>query len=527
MFYLKIKNSAKPLIPIGEKPLIIGRSPECDIVLPHLSVSRKHAYIKKDGSKLYIRDLGSTNGVIVNGEKLHKQTTTIEDGDHIKIGIFEIEVEGYPTKTEIKLDFIENATVIKPIQSFVEQLDQQRVQQEAKISTNWLLAINDLAKYLLKAEKVSDICMQSLKTAKKVLNFERGFVLLQDQETSRLKCIAAIINNKEMLYPPKKDIPISYSILQQVMQKKVALLTADAQKDHRFQVKESIMIHSIRSALCVPLYSDINIIGVIQVDSTFKNRIFTEEDLEFLTSIANYMAIAIEKLQVSSQLETEKMLINSLRRYHSPQILDTILKTLDKTSKNFQTLSTYHVTVMFADLVGFTPLTESLPPYEIASLLQIFFDCSVDIIFAHGGTLDKFIGDCCMAFFGAPIKHKDHAVRAIRAAIDIQKKISLINETLKKENSPPLKVRIALNSGTALVGDIGSKERVDYSVIGNTVNIAARIESSAAKPDSICIGESTAQLIPHDLFKPHSLGRFTFKGISEPLEVFEIPWQNL
>src|SRR5690606_23180800 len=129
-------------------------------------------------------------------------------------------------------------------------------------------------------------------------------------------------------------------------------------------------------------------------------------------------------------------------------------------------LQSARVTVLFADVVGFTPLAENLPPEEVAEVLEAFFTHSVEAVCAECGTLDKFIGDCVMAFFGAPMPQPDHAIRAVRAAVAIQRAIKALNDERVPRGQPPLLSRIALNSGPVVVGDVGSKRRVDYTVLG-------------------------------------------------------------
>ena len=127
-------------------------------------------------------------------------------------------------------------------------------------------------------------------------------------------------------------------------------------------------------------------------------------------------------------------------------------------------------------------------------ILDALFDLAVEAIFRPGGTLDKFIGDCVMAFFGAPVAQPDHALRAVRAALEIQARLAAWNARRVAEGLPGFKARVALNSGPVVVGDIGSARRVDYTVLGNTVNVASRLEG-VAPPDEIVIGSETHRLL--------------------------------
>jgi class 3 adenylate cyclase len=147
--------------------------------------------------------------------------------------------------------------------------------------------------------------------------------------------------------------------------------------------------------------------------------------------------------------------------------------------------------ILFADIVGFTSRCETLPPEEVSAFLNQFFSLAAEAIFQYGGTLDKFIGDAVMAFFGAPLPQPDHAERAVRAAIALNRALSAWNRERSMEGLDAVEVRTAIHSGPVVVGDIGSATRVDYTVLGNTVNVAARLEEFVAKPGLIVLGETT------------------------------------
>jgi len=177
--------------------------------------------------------------------------------------------------------------------------------------------------------------------------------------------------------------------------------------------------------------------------------------------------------------------------------------------------------ILFADIVGFTARCESLPPEEVAAFLNQFFSLAADVIFKYGGTLDKFIGDAVMAFFGAPLPQEDHAERAVRSALELMSALEEWNAEREAAGDDRIDVRIAVNSGPVVVGDIGSASRVDYTVLGNTVNVTARLEEHVASPGSIVIGETT-QAAVGDLFATESLGSVQLKGLSRKINIFRV-----
>lgn len=181
------------------------------------------------------------------------------------------------------------------------------------------------------------------------------------------------------------------------------------------------------------------------------------------------------------------------------------------------------MTFMFSDIRGFTPISEKYKgnPAGLTKLINRFLTRMTDIIIANGGTIDKFMGDCIMAFWNAPLDIKDHANRAVKSAIEMQKELKRLNKELKKEKLPEIKIGIGINTGEALVGNMGSEQRFDYSVIGDDVNLASRLESSSKELGStLVIGEKTK--VQTDGFKFNSLGTIKVKGKTEKIKVFTV-----
>ena len=173
--------------------------------------------------------------------------------------------------------------------------------------------------------------------------------------------------------------------------------------------------------------------------------------------------MAVERIRYAERAAQERQLRSRLERYHSPAVIDAVMREDHEMAEDgIGRLKHAETTVLVADVVGFTALSEKSPA-EVAEVLEGFFNCSVDAIFREGGTLDKFIGDCVMAFFGAPIPQADHAQRGVRAAIEIQNSLDDWNAQRAAQGKAGVRTRIALNSGPVVVGDVGSAKRVDYT----------------------------------------------------------------
>lgn len=177
------------------------------------------------------------------------------------------------------------------------------------------------------------------------------------------------------------------------------------------------------------------------------------------------------------------------------------------------------VTVLFADISGFTPLSEKLDPEEVYNLIDSTLKAFIDEIYKHEGTLDKFMGDGVMALFGAPVAHEDDSARAVRAALGMQTALAHINEDLETRLGVPLRVRIGLNSGTVVVGSVGTDLRMDYTALGDTVNVASRLQG-VAEPGTILVSRPVYEECK-PLFEFRELGTIRVKGRVEPVEIFE------
>jgi adenylate cyclase len=351
------------------------------------------------------------------------------------------------------------------------------------------------------------------------LPVDRGFLLLTD-DTGDLKTRVARVKSSRMTTNVEGEVPFSRTIVDMVVRQKVAFLTHDAQKDDRFDMGQSIRIQHIRSAMCVPLWDRGTVIGVIHVDSPIYVGTFKSEDLDLLTALANFAAVAIERASLHARVEEDKRIRTRLERYHSPAVIEEIIGGSTGTG-SLKLARTKHVTIMFADLVGFTTLSERMPPETVSTMLNMFFTHAAEAVFSVDGTLDKFIGDEAMAFFGAPIDQPDHAWRAIVAALKIRESLETWNRQREEAGERRLEVRIAINSGEVVVGEIGSDRRVDYTVLGTPVNIAARIEQFVAAPGDIVIGPETYEAVK-DRVNVAQLGFFALKGLVSQVPLFKV-----
>jgi len=225
-------------------------------------------------------------------------------------------------------------------------------------------------------------------------------------------------------------------------------------------------------------------------------------------------------LSVTSSLrhEEEKQEIRSaFKNYFSPQILEAIL--LDPNRLESQRRE---VTIMFSDIRSFTSLSENLPPQQMTRMLHEYFDEMTEEVIATEGVVDKFIGDAIMAFWGAPIEQPDQADRAVKAAKGMVKRLEKLKSKWASEGLPTLEIGIAINLGVATVGNVGSKRRFDYTVIGDAVNVASRLEGFNKQFNShIIISDSTRRQLTIDV-ETRDHGEVQVRGRDEPIRIFEV-----
>lgn len=205
--------------------------------------------------------------------------------------------------------------------------------------------------------------------------------------------------------------------------------------------------------------------------------------------------------------------------YVSPSVLADILETPDKLVLGGRRAD---VTVLFADIVGFSGLSENIAPEEVARFLNHYFTEMTAIVFAHGGTVDKFVGDALIAYWGAPLEDPEHALNACRAAIAMQERLVNLRQEMESDGLPEPWIRIGLNTGEVVVGNMGSKTLFNYTVLGDTVNLAARLEAANKEHGtSILISRAVVDQAGGSL-SVLPLGTISVRGRTAPLEIFEL-----
>lgn len=500
-------------------PVGIGRASDNQLVLKDFSVSRHHAKVEPRGDAWWVMDLGSTNGVKVNGAYVSE--ALLADGDQLLVGNFTIFFHRTESLQNVS---VSSSTFLRSIEEFREdfRLEREPVRRHTTAVTareRVLEALAQVARTLLEVEELEPVLDKVMEAVFEQLTADRAFVLLFTPEGKAELRMARSRGGHQLA-----EAPVSQTILDLVSRQKVAVLTSDAQADERFAAGMSVRLHQIRSAMCAPLWHRDSVIGVLFVDTPLAIGCFTAEHLDLLTALANYAAVAIDRARLNDSIREERRARERLERYHSPAVVEAIVG--HHHTAETERHETREVSVMFADIVGFTSRCQEMDPPDVARFLTEFFTLASDAVFEFGGTLDKFIGDAVMAFFGAPLQQGDHAERAVRAALAMSRRLETWNRERELAGLETVAVRVAINSGVVVVGDIGSATRVDYTILGNTVNVAARLEEMVAKPGQVVVGPATQRAIAH-LFPTEHMGNIQLRGLQGKLPVFRVLTEEL
>jgi adenylate cyclase len=511
----------------------IGRAPERnDVVLNDERVSRQHAVVRKVGRSNVLADLDSVNGTFVNGLRIKERV--LSNLDSVSIGNYTLVYQEQESLPSIEYDDKRMAAVVlrDPEQITLSSPQEAVSPDDASLRSLWeemetlrkkaetLSRLYELSRVLSSVFSLKDIFKKVGEMLFRTTQADRYVVLLKNAESNELKPFATELRDSNEIIPPGHSISISKTVLDRVQSERVSLLSYDAQADERLKQSRSIMMQQVRSVMCAPLLGSSGVLGVIYVDSQQLMKGFTAEDLDMLNALAAQASMAVENAITHDQLVKEALARAAYGRFMPRHVVDQILANPRALSLGGTNQA---VTVLFSDLRGFTTMAEGLAPEKVVQVLNEYFSDMTPIVFGYRGLLDKYIGDAVMAIFGAPYATEDSAANAVGAAIAMQRRMLKLNDELKEAGLPELAMGVGINTGTVTVGYIGSEQRTDYTVIGDAVNLASRLERQAG-PWQILIGADTLEAIG-DRYQVEPFGEIKLKGKSAPVRVYEVIWQ--
>ena len=544
----------------------IGRAKDNDVILNDRRVSRRHAHLVAEPENFTLVDgfyengelKRSVNRVFVNGAPMFEKK--LESGDQIIIGESKLSFETIQTPppkiqvTQTKIPMSESpAGATEVVPTSVNYDDKPLGQTQLLISANEIIgnrsnlsietefATPAEIKELRRKAKALGLLYEMSKTLGTVFDLKEIFVKATDlifRGTPAERVVALLadetVDGKILdysLYPiaikardakleaTTEKLTISRTITLKVMREKVALLSQDARTDEQFRGAESIVAQGVRSTICAPLITESNVHGVVYADRFDPFAPFSPDDLELITAVAAQTAMVVETVKAHNRLAREEV----ARANYSRFMPEYVVKQLLNNPNSFKLGGVNQtVTILFADIRGFTAFAERENPEKVVGLLNRYFSRMSEIIFAHGGTLDKYIGDGLMAIFGAPTASPEDAKNALRAAVTMQIQLITLNKELEAEGYHRIQIGIGLHTGVATIGYIGSDRRSEYTAIGDTVNLASRLESHAAG-GQILVSEATAQA-GGNIFTFVPQESLTVKNRLQSVSLFEVKW---
>jgi adenylate cyclase len=265
-------------------------------------------------------------------------------------------------------------------------------------------------------------------------------------------------------------------------------------------------------------------VGFLFFSST-RPHTYDDAHVEIYLSVAEHLSFILEKARLYQQLvETERevevrnrLIEEVFGRYTSGAIVSRLLESPEGLKMGGETRK---VTVLFADLCGFTPLCAALDPQRVVRLLNIYLGAMADVVMDHRGTIDEFLGDAILAIFGAPAIAADDARRALACSIAMQRAMDVVNRRLSDEGLPAMEMGIAVHTGEVVAGNIGSFRRAKYGIVGTAVNLATRMEAYTAGGQILCSDETLREV--GDIVDFDERKEIEVKGLPEPVQVVSV-----
>ncbi len=536
---------------LGTFPVFIGRHPECDIVINDPLASRRHARIYPEARGYVFEDLKSANGSLLNGN-LVAEPVVLKDGDRVAIGSVTIEFAAAPRRPETRGSLAVPPPGAIPLGeqslSVVTFSDDSGASGAAAVnysmdaekgvmsgveaaSGEYPLSSADLVRKLSQRletlVKLSEALATDLHVGKLLESImdrlfetfpqsDRGFILLAEPGREEM-LTPQVVRNREARPGEASEIAVSGSVIREARRTRKAVLVSDTGTDNRFAAALSIAKFQIRSVMCSPLIVGGEDMGVIYLDTKSSRKAFTPDDLALFTAVAAQAAVSLKVARLAEQAAREAQIRSRMQRYFPPNLVDKMIKGEIHTEPGG---TMKRGTVFFSDIIGFSKMARRKPPAEVINLLNRYFKVMESLIFNRSGTIDKFGGDAIMAFWGVLVDAPEAAYRATMAAVEMQNALYCFNWRSQAEGLEPIWMGIGLNTGEFVAGNVGSEQMVEYTVIGEAVNLAQRVESLAGR-GQVLVTKATLEEF-RDKAVAVALPRCPVKGYPDPIEVFSI-----
>lgn len=541
----------------------IGRAKDNDIVLNDRRVSRKHAFVADAGDAFKIVDgtvengqlMRSVNHVFINGTI--RLEALLNPGDIVTIGEstlqFDLREAAALDLTLSQETMFPKADKPKTVNFEDSPLGHTQVKmsvadiigRKSDLSLDNAVATPEEIRDLRRKAKILELLFEMSKTLGTVFDLDEIFeratdlifrgtpadrvVALLAEDVNRSGADGNGFENSLFQVGAKtrdaafeklsEKLAVSRTITQKVMNEGVAILSQDARTDKQFEGAESIVAQGVRSTICAPLITQSGVHGVLYADRLDPFAAFRPDHLELISAVAAQTAVTVETVKAHKALAREEVARANYSRFMPEYVVKQLLENPDSFRLGGVNQT---ITVLFADIRGFTSISEHEDPERVVGLLNKYFSAMTEIIFEHGGTLDKYIGDNIMALFGAPTATPEDAKNAVKAAVAMQKQLVVLKQ--QEPQFQRIAVGIGLHTGVATVGYVGSERRSEYTAIGDTVNVASRLESNSIG-GQILISDATAHAAG-DIFILMKREPIVVKNRLQPVELYEVKWES-
>jgi adenylate cyclase len=562
----------------------LGRHPNNTVQVLDKIVSKEHAIIEQRQNRFFLRDLGSLNGSYINGERLrgeqmlrhgdeitlgstHARFEEVPAGGPASVRTPQSEAHLFSPSSNVgsaraeapvptarpqqasapsfqperaappvaspqtsasapgggrhisgtRIDMLEGGRSIgrqitaetRAFAPFdgVDNPEQLRLDYE-RLRISW-----ELTREIALERDLDKLLDKILTALLKCVNADRGVILLREADGSLQPRTARRRDGRDVA------IQISTTILNHVVKERASVLTHDASTDFAASKGKSMILNRISSAMVVPLLHEREreVLGAVWLDSESLAQ-FQAKDLEILTAVANQAAMFIENTLLAQKVEREIVLRERFSRLVAPNVAERMISGKLEVKKGGALMS--ECTVFNSDIRGFTAMSEGTAAEEIVDMLNEYFELMVETLFKYEGTLDKFMGDGIMAFWGAPAPHHDGAVRAVSCALDQLKVLERFNTDRGTRGKPPLAIGLGIHTGPVVVGYVGSSKALSYTAIGDTANTSARLCQSALG-GQVVISEATLARLGQR-FETEELAPQSLKGKEYAMRRFRV-----
>src|SRR3954464_2818649 len=497
----------------------IGRHPDNTIQILDRIISKEHAQIQRSADGRYLlRDLRSLNGTFMRGERMNEHM--LGDGDEFTMGSTRIVFSDKPkaddalqrvtiapglTESHIRGRIQANTGDFMPERQIADDKILRRDYERLRIG-------HELARAVGSELDLDKLLPKILDKAFELVGADRGVILLMDDKGEMSPQFVKTRSGKS-----DPNIVLSKTVMAEVTTNRAAVLSSDATMDARYSGAHSIIMQGIRSTMTLRLLHAGDLLGIMHLDSLFTSNAFTEKDLQICTGMAAQAAISIQNARLASRIEKEAQTRAQISRLIPPSVVEQVLKGELVIEKGGRVTE---VTMLFSDIRGFTTMSDGRPPQEIVNTLNEYFEVMVDILFKYSGTLDKFVGDEIIGLFGAPIAIDDAPFKAVACALAMLQGLEEFNRTRAAENQAAIRIGIGINTGNVITGSIGSTRALQYTAIGDAMNVASRLVNIAS-PGEIIISEHTYRHVAGKV-EATQLPPVKVKGKADELKVYRV-----